>query len=103
MGLGCSRADDFFTTESIIYDIWSAIYKAKIVIADCTNRNTNVFYEIGMAHTLGRQVILISQTIDDIPFDLRHLRAIIYEYTLRGIEKFEIALRKTIDEAISIT
>jgi len=41
-------------------------------IADCTGRNPNVFYEIGIAHTLGRNVVMITEA--DVPFDLRHLR-----------------------------
>jgi hypothetical protein len=76
-------------------DIWSAIHAARIVVADCTGRNPNVFYEIGLAHAIGRYTILISQSIDDVPFDLRHLRIILYEYTPRGMEKFEKALIET--------
>ena len=48
------------------------------MIADCTGRNPNVFYEIGIAHTLGRDVILITQNEADVPFDLRHLRYVQY-------------------------
>jgi hypothetical protein len=49
--------------------------RSRVVICDCTGRNPNVFYEIGIAHTLGREVILITQNPEDIPFDLRHLRS----------------------------
>jgi hypothetical protein len=41
-------------------------------------------------------VILISQNIDDVPFDLRHLRYIIYQRTPNGLENFEKALYKTL-------
>jgi hypothetical protein len=95
--LTTARADDFFTSEAIIADIWRAIYNAKIVIADCTGRNPNVFYEIGIAHTVGRPTVLISQSVQDIPFDLRHWRFLIYEYTPRGMAKFTTALRKTLE------
>jgi hypothetical protein len=56
----------------------SLIDRSRVVIADCTGRNPNVFYEIGIAHTLGREVILITQNNADIPFDLRHLRYVQY-------------------------
>ncbi len=92
-GLTSARADDFFTGESIMQDVWSAIYHAKVVVADCTSRNPNVFYEIGIAHTLGRESILISQSINDIPFDLRHLRILIYKHTPRGMAEMEKDLR----------
>jgi hypothetical protein len=46
---------------------FSPIDRSKAVICDCPNRNSNVFYEIGIAHTLGREVILITQIDADIP------------------------------------
>jgi hypothetical protein len=77
-------------------DVWSAIYYSEVVIADCTGRNPNVFYEIGIAHTLGKETVLIAQQIDDIPFDVRHIRSIVYEYTPRGVREFEKKLEETL-------
>lgn len=90
------RADDVFATGPIIDDVWSLICNSKIIIADCTGRNPNVFYEIGIAHTIGSNVILISQNIEDIPFDLRHIRCIVYQYTPRGMDLFNESLRRTL-------
>jgi hypothetical protein len=94
--LSAARADDFFGTGSIMGDIWHAINNAGIIIADCTGRNPNVFYEIGLAHARGKATILMAQAIDDIPFDLRHLRVITYEYSSSGLKKFENTLANTI-------
>ena len=69
----CRRADNFWEQDLILQDIVTLIDKSRIVICDCTGRNPNVFYEIGIAHTLGRDVILITQNNEDVPFDLRHL------------------------------
>jgi len=96
LNLKCLRADDIFSNSSIIEDIWCQINKARVVIADLTSKNPNVFYETGIAHTIGKPLILITQDIDDIPFDLRHLRHIIYQFTPRGMERFESALYNTI-------
>jgi nucleoside 2-deoxyribosyltransferase len=74
----CKRADDIWENAEIMQDVVDLIDRSRIVICDCTGRNSNVFYEIGIAHTLGREVILITQNKDDIPFDLRHLRYIYY-------------------------
>ncbi|KKK66434.1 hypothetical protein LCGC14_2964150, partial [marine sediment metagenome] len=71
-----------FTAGDIMADIWSAIYHSRLVVADCTNRNANVFYEIGLAHAIGRPVILTTQKLKDVPFDLRQIRCIEYEFTL---------------------
>jgi hypothetical protein len=94
--LTCLRADNLFGAEAIINHIWSCIRYSDVVLADCTGRNPNVFYEIGIAHTLGKPVILISQDIDDVPFDLRHERVIVYEYTPKGMNGFEKTLRETL-------
>ncbi len=99
--LTVKRADDFFSIGSIMNDVWSAIVNSKIIIADCTGRNPNVFYEIGISHTVGRNTVLIAQSEDDIPFDLRHLRVIIYKFTPRGMAEFEEKLKTTIGTIIN--
>jgi hypothetical protein len=101
LSLRIGRADDFFGTSSILKDIWSAIHGARVVVADCTGRNPNVFYEIGLAHAIGRHTILISQSFDDVPFDLRHLQIIEYKYTPPGMEAFEKAFEKVLRESLA--
>jgi hypothetical protein len=101
LGLTVTRADDFFAAESIVTDVWNAINNAKILIADCTGRNPNVFYEIGIAHTLGKPVVLLSQRASDIPFDVQHIRAIVYKFSPRGMVEFETKLRATIEFELS--
>lgn len=88
-GLMVKRGDDFFSDRAIMHDIWSATNQCTFVIADCTGKNPNVFYELGIAHTLGKPAIMITQYLEDIPFDLRHLRFIVYENTKQGIQVFE--------------
>lgn len=83
-GLRCRRADDIWENPAIIQDVVSLIDRSRVVICDCTGRNPNVFYEAGIAHTLGREVILITQNEQDIPFDLRHLRYIRYLNNTEG-------------------
>jgi len=94
--LKIGRADDFFTSKNIMSEIWSAIWHAKIVVADCTGRNPNVFYEIGLAHTIGKRVILLAQSGEDIPFDLRHLRFILYSLDIQSRGTFEFQLSNAI-------
>ncbi len=98
--LKAKRADDFFSVNSIMEDIWSGINAAKVVIADCTGRNPNVFYEIGLAHTLGKPVVLIAQSNEDVPFDLKAIRYIEYQYTPPGMRQFEITLKRTLDDVL---
>lgn len=85
IGLRCRRADDIWENPAVIQDVVSLIDRSRIVICDCTGRNPNVFYEIGIAHTLGRETILITQSEADIPFDLRHLRFVVYLNNREGL------------------
>jgi hypothetical protein len=76
----------------VIQDVISLIDRSAFVICDCTGRNPNVFYEIGIAHSLGKEVILITQNGDDVPFDLRHLRYLQYLNNGEGLVELEARL-----------
>lgn len=81
-GLKAVRADaDLFGTGKIIDQVWRGISEAKVLVAELTSRNPNVFYELGLAHALNKPVVLISASEDDVPFDLRHIRVIYYDNT----------------------
>jgi hypothetical protein len=95
-GLQAQRADDIFSNSSIMEDIWKSIVCARVILADMTGKNPNVFYEMGIAHAIGKTVVLLTQSLDDVPFDLRHLRHVQYEYTPRGMVAFEQQLHRTL-------
>lgn len=78
-GLIPRRADDLYRPSAIVNDIWSLTRKAKVILADLSEKNPNVFYELGLAHAVAKPAILVAESIDDIPFDLRALRVIIYD------------------------
>jgi hypothetical protein len=92
--LECARGDDIFGSNVVMDDVRAAITRADLVIADLTGQNPNVFYEVGIAHTLGKPVLLLSQSIDDVPFDLRHRRVLPYEYTPIGCKRLVAKLRE---------
>ncbi len=73
------RADSLFASTQIISDIWRLTREATVLLADLSGKNPNVFYELGLAHALGKPVVLVANNIDDVPFDLRSLRVIVYE------------------------
>ncbi len=95
------RADDIWENSTIIQDIFSLIYRSSIVIADFTGKNPNVMYETGIAHTLGKLVIPISQSIDDIPFDMRHHRVLTYHPNEQGLKDLAKALEEKIKQVSS--
>ena len=72
------RGDDLFTPTDILVDIWHSINGADFMIADITGRNANVLYELGIAHTLAKPVLIVSRNAADIPIDLGTRRVILY-------------------------
>ncbi len=100
LNLTIKRGDDFFTKHSIVDDIWSAINAAKIIIAECTGRNANVFYELGISHALGKQTIMITQNSLDVPFDLQQWRYIKYVASSQGLKEFGRVLTEVIETTL---
>lgn len=94
MKLECYRADDLWVNSTFIQDIFDLIYTSKIVIVDFTGRNSNVMYETGIAHTLGKIVIPITQSLEDIPSDLGHHRALKYLPNQEGLKDLSRGLYK---------
>jgi hypothetical protein len=106
-GLICRRADDFKTNKAIILDIWKAICEARVVIADLTGVNPNVMYELGIAHTIGKETVLIYQCNSGeepkFPFDISHIRRIEYEDSAVGGAKLKNDLADTIESILKPT
>lgn len=73
--LRCERADTIWQQHAIMDDVLSLLCTASVVVVDYSGRNSNVFYELGITHTLGRPCVPIAQTVDDIPFDLQGIRS----------------------------
>lgn len=68
------RADLIYGSRRIMRDVWNGIRTARVVLAELTGRNANVLYELGLAHALGKLFVIITNSMDDVPFDLKDLR-----------------------------
>jgi len=81
-GLQAIRADaEIFGTGKIMDQIWRGIRDASVLVAELTSKNPNVFYELGLAHALEKPVVLVASNQEDVPFDLLHIRVILYDQT----------------------
>jgi hypothetical protein len=77
-GAYCTRIDEQIFSETYFSQLYNQIQKADLIIADMTGRHPDVFHMIGYAHALNKRVILLTQTAEDIPFDLKHYPHIVY-------------------------
>jgi|ERR1022692_1105187 uncharacterized protein YjbI with pentapeptide repeats len=87
----CRRADDFYG-KVVLGDIWQRMNEASFIVADLTNQNPNVFYELGLAHALGKDVIPILQNGHTVPFDQQPFRILFYEDNSDGYEILRMRL-----------
>lgn len=103
LNMTCERADDIYSQRPIFSAILDSILSSEVIISDLTGKNPNVFYETGIAHSLRdpQSVILVAQSLDDVPFDLRHLPIVLYR--LENIQKFEVELELRINQSRSAT
>lgn len=97
------NAGDMDNQQNILKDIVTGISDADIVIADLTGNNPNVFYELGLAHAMNKKVIIITQDIDELPFDIRSYRAYQYSMLFYKLPELKEELKKNLDGAIDGT
>jgi hypothetical protein len=97
----CLRSDDIHVPGSITKEIVTSLHTADFVIADLTGHNPNVFYELGVVHSAGRPTIMITQQIQELPFDINTYRVHPYEASRDGLRRLSEYLRATILDALS--
>jgi hypothetical protein len=97
-GYEVTRADSVIDQQNVLRDIVTGIDRADLVLADLTGLNPNVFYELGIAHGLGIATILITQAIDEVPFDLRAYRVQAYSTRFDLAEDLKSTLREIAEQ-----
>jgi len=100
-GLNPLRADEIFSPTPIVEDVWAHIARSRLIIADVTDKNPNVFYELGLAHAIGIPVIIITQNKEDVPFDVAYIRYLIYTDNEVGWRKLQKDLTKAVSSIIA--
>lgn len=96
LGFICERSEP--RTGNLIKDILNELNRADVVVADLTDTNPNVFYELGVRHTLRNRTILITQDMKFVPSDLRSYWVIIYKKDLSGLRDFKDKMKDTLRE-----
>lgn len=96
LGFRCQRVDEQEFNGSIKEEILQNIRKAKFIIADVTEARPNCYYELGIAHALGKDVIHLANTTDDIHFDINDFNFIIYRRVAELMERLKARIESTI-------
>ena len=102
-GIEPYRADLDLSPGGITPRMLSELLNARVVIADLTGRNPNVFYELGITHSFGRPLISIADSVKSLPFDAKDERVIeLGEYAEGGLtyaqgEQAKVALQQSLE------
>jgi hypothetical protein len=78
LGLSCARVDEIDFTGSILDELYRQLRTARLVIAEVTQHNPNVYYELGVAHGMQRPVVLLTSSVASAPFDLKMINHVTY-------------------------
>jgi hypothetical protein len=98
-GYSVYRADSLINQQNILKDIIRNIHAANLIVAELTALNPNVFYELGIAHALRKSTVLLTQSVEELPFDLRSYRVIDYSIRFDEIGKLGEALLEVAEKA----
>ncbi len=101
-GFTCVRGDEILVPGVVVDQVRDEINSASLVFCDLSFQNPNVFYELGVAHTLDKPTLLISQSASGIPFDVAHLRVIPYEDSKIGLLDLREQLVKALNKIAPI-
>jgi hypothetical protein len=96
-GLRILRADKLSESGSIIDQIFEAIARSSLIVADLTGRNQNVIYELGIAGAMGKETVLLAQVTKDVPFDIRSQRVLIYNLSMKSLQELRSRLKQSFE------
>lgn len=95
--IDCVRADQIAVSRPVMDDVKTQIAEADVIIVDFTGKNPNVYYEAGLADAWKKNWIVLTQSSDDLTFDVRHIRSIRYSNKMGADKKLEVDLIKAFE------
>lgn len=97
--MSCSRADRRFFLDGIFPRVMEGIASSELIVADLTGRNANVFYELGLAHVRTKNVLLLSQKREDLPFNIAGMNCFVYDKDSKeGLKALKARIRQAAKE-----
>jgi len=102
-GYHCIRVDEKSFHGQVIDEIQRSIVESDVIVAEMTDKNPNVYYEVGYAHGLGKHPILITKQANTLPFDLRGYKHILYKGEIKTLRSELKSYLKWLDQASPTT
>lgn len=96
IGFKATKGDEEYIKGDVFSYILQNILKSRIVIANINGRNPNVFYELGIAQAIGKPTILVSENLNEIPFDLQSQNIILYKTHDELFNRLSSMLKKSL-------
>ena len=93
------RADEIYGAKPLLQRLWQGIQEAEVIIADLTGRSPNVLYELGLAHVIGKRILVLTMYPDDVPVDLGEFVQIRYSKEGVALVQFMIELQRNLEAA----
>ncbi|MBF0426303.1 MAG: hypothetical protein HQL66_10860 [Magnetococcales bacterium] len=103
IGFEPTRVDEVSQPGIILNDIWLHLTQASVVIAEVSEPNPNVYYEIGVAHAMNKPTILLAQRSTRLPFDLGPHRCVYYDNTIAGRARLLESLRSSLSSILGVS
>ena len=100
-GLSCVRVDQYGMPQNVPHTIVQEIIKADLVIADLSVPSPNVFYELGISHSVGSKTIIIADDAKNLPFDVRSEFTLVYSHDQKGLQLLGFQLKEYINELLA--
>lgn len=100
-GYDVKRADDILNQGNILSDIIQSIINSDLIVADLSTTNPNVYYELGIAHSHRKNVMMLTQNVKELPFDLRSYRIIPYSNHFAKMHNARQQIQKVIKDVLA--
>lgn len=100
-GMSAIRADSVLDQQSVMRDVVEGIADAALVVAEISQVNANVYYELGLAHGLRKPTVLLTQDISKVPFDLKGYRVLSYSTLFHEVDELSARLTEIAAEHLA--
>jgi len=94
------RRLDGLKSKAAVHQAWLSIGQSRLVVADLSSRDPDVYYALGLAHSVGKENILLYLEGSEPPVELPGTRAIAFKNDEKGLAKLSQDAAEVLDSAL---